>query len=86
MVLPRNPPITKKGGRPKCDHDMVKFKKISKSAVEGFCAKCDETLGIIIVDPNPARINAYLQVHVGREPVITGKPRKLTTEERRELA
>jgi hypothetical protein len=85
MVLPSEPPITKKGGRPKCDHDRVKFKKISKSAVEGFCAKCDETLGIIIVDPNPHRINAYMQVNVEREPVIAGKPRKLTLSERLEL-
>jgi hypothetical protein len=86
MVLPAEPPITKKGGgRPRCDHDRVKFKKISKTAVEGFCARCDETLGIIIVDPNPARINAYMQVNVEREPIISGKPRKLSNKERLEL-
>jgi hypothetical protein len=86
LVLPPEPPITKKGGgRPSCEHDRVKFKKISKTAVEGFCAKCNETLGIIIVDPNPARINAYMQVHVEREPIIAGKPTKLSYKERLKL-
>ena len=90
--MPPEPPLTRKGGRPKCDHDTsVKFRKLSKMAVEYFCGKCNEPLGIII-DPDQQRINGYIsmskrdeRVISGGTDVVMGKPRKLSYYERLKL-
>ena len=92
MVLPPNPPLVRNGGRPpKCYHDtIVKFRKLSKMAVEYYCGRCNEPLGIII-DPDQQRINGYVslskkdQILSGGTDVVMGKPRKLSYSERLKL-
>lgn len=83
MVLPHKPPL--KHGQ--CEHSLIKFKRIARTAVEGYCSKCEEVIGVIITDPNPSRIKAYMSMslrleHIRQGKMITGKPRKLSYDER----
>jgi hypothetical protein len=91
MVLPPKPPL-KHGD---CAHDLIRFRRIAKTAVEGYCSKCDEVIGVIISDPNPDRIKAYMTMGIRLEnivknpskikKIITGEPRRLTYSERLKL-